>query len=156
MVADQDRIGKEVDHLVETFARLGTVPDGIAEIPDSIHFAGVLEDSLERDEIRVDVGDQQYLHCRAWSIRAACISSAEMSAAVIPAMRWASPNVRGRCDSICWRASLRSPGIRAVVGEYLLVGAESRADFPLLPRDECRVFQLVLEPATACPGIAFA
>src|SRR3954469_10008966 len=62
VVADEYRVGEEIDHLVQALARLRTIPYGIAQIPDSLHLPRRSQNSFKCDQVRMNVGDDQNFH----------------------------------------------------------------------------------------------
>ncbi len=95
MVARQHRARSDGNNAIEALDWPWPVADGVAEIPDRIDLSAVVEHGFERDEIGVDVRNEQDSHLGIASSRVAWISNAAMSEGVTPESRPASPNVIG-------------------------------------------------------------
>jgi hypothetical protein len=59
VVADQRGSRIEADHALDALARPRAVADDITEVPDLADLTGGSQDCLQRDQVRVNIGEDQ-------------------------------------------------------------------------------------------------
>jgi hypothetical protein len=60
VVADKDRAREQIDHAIDAFAWFRTVADRIADVPDGLEVAAIVENGFEREQVRVNIGDHKH------------------------------------------------------------------------------------------------